>query len=222
MRSPGYNDSVSKVRLLSKPNGGRCGKGNLMPAVQSIAVFCGSRSGLDPAFAQAARALGAGMAEANMRLVYGGGRIGLMGVLADAVLAGGGAVLGVIPEFLTRREVAHEGVAAMEVTDSMHSRKQRMFAAADAFVSMPGGLGTLDETIEVLTWRSLNLHDKPILLCDVAGSVRPLLAAVEAAIEMGFAAPQIRDLFEVTSGVPALLRRLRALPRAAAAEADRL
>jgi uncharacterized protein (TIGR00730 family) len=193
-----------------------------MSAMQSIAVFCGSRPGHNPAFAAAARELGLGLAAANMRLVYGGGRIGLMGVVADAVLEGGGAVLGVIPEFLTRREVAHTGVAAMEVTDSMHSRKQRMFAAADAFVSMPGGLGTLDETIEVLTWRSLDLHDKPILLCDVAGSVRPLLAAIDAAIEMGFATPQIRDLFEVTGGVAALLRRLQALPRVAAVAADRL
>lgn len=193
-----------------------------MPAIHSIAVFCGSNSGTDPAFAQAARELGLGLAAAGMRLVYGGGRVGLMGTVADAVLEAGGAVLGVIPEFLTKREVAHTGVRSMEVTDSMHSRKQLMFAESDAFVSMPGGLGTLDETIEVLTWRSLGLHDKPILLCDVAGSAAPLLAAIEAAIGMGFAAPRIRELFEVVSGVPAVLQRLQALPRAAEVAADRL
>lgn len=196
-----------------------------MSFIQSIAVFCGSRAGNDPAYARAARELGLGMAAARLRLVYGGGRIGLMGVVADAVLEGGGTVLGVIPEFLTRREVAHTGVAQMEVTDSMHSRKQLMFAEADAFVSMPGGLGTLDETIEVLTWRSLDLHDKPVLLCDVAGSAGPLLAAIEAAIQMGFADPRIRGLYEVASGVGALLERLErleTLPRTAAVAADRL
>lgn len=193
-----------------------------MSFIHSIAVFCGSQTGHDPVYAQMARDLGHGLAAAQMRLVYGGGRVGLMGVLADAVLESGGRVLGVIPEFLTRREVAHPGVMDLAVTDSMHSRKQLMFAEADAFVSMPGGLGTLDETIEVLTWRSLALHDKPILLCDVAGSAAPLLAAIEAAIDMGFAAPRVRDLFEVAAGVPALLQRLRALPRTQAAAADRL
>jgi hypothetical protein len=193
-----------------------------MTAIRSIAVFCGSRTGADPAFARAARELGLGLAAAGMRLVYGGGGVGLMGIVADGVLEGGGTVLGVIPEFLTRREVAHAGVADMTVTDSMHSRKQLMFAEADAFVSMPGGLGTLDETIEVLTWRSLDLHDKPILLCDVAGSAAPFLAAIEAAIRLGFADPGVRDLFEVANGVPALLQRLRALPLGVTVAADRL
>jgi uncharacterized protein (TIGR00730 family) len=193
-----------------------------MPAVHSVAVFCGSRFGADPAFAAGARALGRGLAVAGMRLVYGGGRIGLMGAIADAVLEAGGEVLGVIPEFLARLEVAHSGVAELVVTDSMHSRKQRMFAEADAFVSLPGGLGTLDETIEIITWRQLGLHDKPILLCDIAGSAAPLQAAIEAAITLGFASARARDLFEVINGVLPLLERLRALPRAAAAPADRL
>ncbi len=145
-----------------------------MSKSHAVAVFCGSRSGNDPAYHCAAQALGTGLAKAGIRLVYGGGRIGLMGVLADAALAAGGDVLGIIPEFLTRREVAHEGVTKMVVTDSMHSRKQRMFEAADAFVSLPGGLGTLDETIEIITWRQLRLHAKPILICDVAGSAARL------------------------------------------------
>ena len=133
---------------------------------------------------------GTGWREAGIRLVYGGGRIGLMGVMADAALAAGGTVLGVIPEFLTRREVAHEGITELVVTASMHSRKQRMFEAADAFVSLPGGLGTLDETIEIITWRQLGLHAKPILICDVAGSAAPFLATIEAAIAADFAAPR--------------------------------
>lgn len=193
-----------------------------MPAIQSIAVFCGSRSGDHPAFARAARALGHGLAEAGIRLVYGGGRIGLMGALADAVLEAGGEVLGVIPEFLTRHEVAHAGVSDMVTTDSMHSRKQRMFAESDAFVSMPGGIGTLEETIEIITWRQLGLHDKPILLCDVNGSAQPLVGAIEGTITSGFASPETRSLFEVVIGVPALLARLQALPSGLEVPAERL
>ena len=190
--------------------------------LRSVAVFCGAHSGRDPAFAAAARALGQGLARAGIRLVYGGGRIGLMGAVADAALAAGGEVLGVIPDFLTRQEVAHQGIRDLVVTDSMHSRKQHMFMEADAFVSLPGGLGTLDETIEIITWRQLRLHNKPILLCDVAGSARPLLAVIEAAIAAGFAAAEARRLFEVVDGVPALLARLAALHPAPAEAAERL
>ena len=149
-----------------------------MPQIHSVAVFCGARAGSAPVFRQAATALGRGLAEAGIRLVLGGGRIGLMGAVADAALASGGAVTGVIPDFLTRAEVAHPGVRDMVVTDSMHSRKQRMFELSDAFVSLPGGLGTLDETVEIITWRQLRLHAKPVLLCDVAGSAGPFLAMI--------------------------------------------
>jgi hypothetical protein len=193
-----------------------------MTSIHSIAVFCGSRAGDDPRFAEAARQLGHGLARAGIRLVYGGGRVGLMGVVADAVLQGGGNALGVIPEFLTKWEVAHQGVAEMVVTDSMHSRKRHMFEESDAFISMPGGLGTLDETIEILTWRQLRLHDKPILLCDVAGSAAPLVAAIEAAIERGFTPAAARTWFEVLDGVPALLKHLETLPPGAGGPADRL
>lgn len=183
-----------------------------MSAIQSVAVFCGSRVGNDPAFAEATRALGQGLAAAGIRLVYGGGRIGLMGVLADAVIAAGGQASGVIPDFLQQLEVAHQGLTELEITDTMHSRKKRMSDIADAFVTMPGGLGTLDETIEIITWRQLKLHDKPILICDIKGSARPLLAAIEAAIEMGFARPDARNLYETVDGVPGVLARLTALP----------
>jgi uncharacterized protein (TIGR00730 family) len=179
-----------------------------MAEIRTVAVFCGAQAGDDPAYRDAAVALGRGLAEAGISLVFGGGRIGLMGAVADAALAAGGHVIGVIPEFLTKWEVAHEGVADMTVTDSMHTRKRRMFDVADAFVTLPGGLGTLDETIEIITWRQLKLHDKPILLCDVKGSAAPLLAAIEYSIAHGFARSDVRRLYEVVDGVPAVLRRL--------------
>ncbi len=195
-----------------------------MPRIASVAVFCGASLGHDPVFREAAAALGLGLAQAGIRLVYGGGQIGLMGALADAVLAGGGEVVGVIPEFLTRSEVAHERASEMIVTSSMHSRKQRMFELSDAFVSFPGGLGTLDETFEILTWRQLRMHDKPILIGDVAGCAQPLLALIEATIAAGFARADIRELYQVADGIPALLAQLRELAatQAPAAQTSKL
>ena len=187
-----------------------------MPLLRAVAVFCGSREGNDPAFAAAAAALGRGLAEGGMRLVYGGGGIGLMRVLADAALAAGGAVTGVMPAFLRRREVAHPAVADLITTDSMQTRKLLMAELADAFVALPGGLGTLDETVEILTWRQLGLHAKPLILCDVAGSAAAVVGAVEAAIAQGFMGPEGRGLFEVAAGPAATLARLRALAADAA------
>jgi uncharacterized protein (TIGR00730 family) len=192
-----------------------------MPLVRSVAVFCGASAGIGPAFAVAAAALGEGLARAGIRLVYGGGRVGLMGALADACLACGGKVTGVIPEFLTRSEVAHPCADQMIVTDSMHSRKRRMFELADAFVSFAGGLGTMDETFEILTWKQLGLHDKPILICDVAGSAEPLIGLIEATIATGFAQPEVRRLYQVTDGVPALLEAIGAAAPAPVADAER-
>lgn len=162
------------------------------------------------------------MAEAGIRLVYGGGRVGLMGAIADAALEAGGEVIGVIPEFLSLREVAHDKVDRLVISDSMHARKQRMYELSDAFVSLPGGLGTYDETIEVITWRQLGLHDKPIVLCDIGGSAAPLVDAIESAIARGFAAPSARDLFTVTAGVSETLAALRSAERSVEEAADRL
>jgi uncharacterized protein (TIGR00730 family) len=184
-----------------------------MAHIQSAAVFCGSATGTNPAFAAAAQALGEAMAASGIKLVYGGGGIGLMGVVARAVQGAGGDLVGVMPDFLMRREVAHIGTGELIVTDSMHSRKRRMFELADAFVILPGGLGTLDEFFEILTWRQLRLHDKPILICDIAGYAAPWVAIVDTAIANGFAQPGARDLFEVLDGVAALLTRLAMLPR---------
>jgi uncharacterized protein (TIGR00730 family) len=192
-----------------------------MTSIHSLAVFCGSRVGNNPAYAEAGRLLGRGLADAGIRLVYGGGRIGIMGVIADAVLEAGGTVLGVIPEFLTLMEVAHAGATEMVVTDSMHTRKRRLYEESDAFLVMPGGLGTFDEAFEIITWRQLRLHDKPILLCDVEGWARPLVAVIDHAIEQGFADPGCRSLFEVVDGVPALLLRLGSLPAGRGGPGDR-
>ena len=177
-------------------------------ALSSVAVFCGSRFGNDPAYAEAAAAIGRGLAEAGLRLIYGGGKVGLMGVLADAALAAGGQVSGIIPHFLQTREIMHAGVADLTVTDSMHSRKQKMFAEADAFLVLPGGLGTFDETFEIVTWRQLRLHDKPILIVDVKGWARCLIETIDTAIADGFADPSSRALFEHVPDAASALARL--------------
>ncbi len=193
-----------------------------MSEVHSVAVFCGSSAGNDPAHAAAAARFGTALAKAGMRLVYGGGKVGLMGVIADAVIAAGGTVIGVIPEFLRAREVAHPGISETIVTDSMHTRKRRMFDLADAFVALPGGLGTFDETFEILTWRQLKLHDKPILICDVAGSAAPLVGVIEACIAAGFARPDARALYEVVDGVEATVERLKSLAGVPGGQSDLL
>jgi uncharacterized protein (TIGR00730 family) len=193
-----------------------------MPAIRSVAVFCGAASGSRPAYRAAAEAIGAGLAQAGIRLVYGGGGSGLMGVVATAALDAAGDVIGIIPQFLMDREVAHPGVFEMIVTDSMHSRKRQMFDLAEAFIVLPGGLGTLDEAVEIITWRQLGLHDKPILFCDVHGSAAPLVAAVDLAVAEGFAHAAATALFEVLPGPAATLERLANLQPAPATASARL
>lgn len=191
-------------------------------AIQSVVVFCGSRMGVDPAAHAAAAAMGTGLAAAGLRLVYGGGRNGLMGVVADAALAGGASVTGIIPDFLRGLEAAHHGVTDLVVTTTMHDRKTRMYNLADAFVTLPGGLGTLDETVEVITWRQLRLHDKPILVVDVNGWATALVALLDDFIARGFAAPGTRGLYQVVPDVATALQVLRTAPRAPAGEPARL
>jgi uncharacterized protein (TIGR00730 family) len=193
-----------------------------MTHIRSLAVFCGSRVGENPAYVKAGRDLGAGLAEAGIRLVYGGGRVGIMGVVADAVLEAGGDVLGVIPEFLAKWEVAHESVTTMVVTDTMHDRKRRLYEEADAFLIMPGGLGTFDEAFEIITWRQLRLHDKPILICNVDGWADMLIATIDRAIANGFATPACRNLFEVAGTVPAALAQLANMDAGGKGFAERL
>ena len=184
-----------------------------MPAnIRSACVFCGSRVGHDPAWRSGAEALGRGLAAYGIRLIYGGGRVGLMGAVADGALAGGGTVTGIIPDFLRVREVAHPGVTDLLVTDTMHSRKALMFQHADVFVTLPGGLGTLDETAEVITWRQLGQHDKPILVCNLNGWATGLIGLLNEFVRDGFADPSTRALYEVLPDIPAVLRRLVTMP----------
>jgi uncharacterized protein (TIGR00730 family) len=183
-----------------------------MPAIKAVTVFGGAASGHDPVCRETATALGRGLAEAGIAVIFGGGSIGIMGAVADGALDAGGQVIGIIPDFLARREVAHTAVSEMIVTDSMHSRKRRMFEMSDAFVTLPGGLGTLDETFEMITWRQLDLHAKPIIICDVGGWAAPFLALVDSLIGQGFAPRHARDFYEVLDSAEAVVARLSALP----------
>ncbi len=176
--------------------------------MKNICVFCGSANGRRPAYARAARLLGTAMAGKGLGLVYGGGSIGLMGVVADAALAGGSRVVGVIPRALARREIAHHGLTRLEVVPTMHARKARMAALSDAFVAMPGGIGTLEELFEVLTWGYLGIHAKPTGLLDVGGYWRPLIRLLDHAVEEGFLRPAHRKLVVVDRSPARLLERL--------------
>lgn len=178
--------------------------------IRSVAVFCGSRTGHDPAHEAAALALGAGLAESGMRLVYGGGAVGLMGAVARGCIGGGGVAHGVIPSFLIQAERAHVAATELEVTPSMHARKTRMFDLADAFVTLSGGLGTLDETVEILTWKQLGLHDKPVLILDINGWARPFLGLVDSLVDQGFVSEANRRLYAVAADVSSALAMLRA------------
>jgi hypothetical protein len=157
-----------------------------MATLTSVCVYCGSSGRVAPAYRQAAVELGTALAQAGIELVYGGGRVGLMGLLADAALAAGGRVVGIIPGHIQALEVDHNNLSELVVVDSMHERKRMMVERSDAFVVLPGGLGTLDETFEVITWKQLRLHDKPIVIADIAGYWAPLLALFEHLDTNGF------------------------------------
>ena len=187
-------------------------KGNIiMTYPSSVAVFCGSKFGADPMHEASARALGQGLAERDIRLVYGGGGIGLMGAVATSALDKGGEVKGIIPEFIVKMEVGDLPGVDQEQTDSMHSRKRRMFELSDAFVAISGGLGTLDELIEITTWKQLRLHDKPIILLNQGGYWDDFIRMFANVIEGGFASEanaalitvvdSVEKVFEVLSGV---------------------
>jgi hypothetical protein len=152
------------------------------------------------------------IAQAGLKLVYGGGRVGLMGVVADAALAAGGNVVGIIPEHLNSVEIGHQHVTELRIVPNMHERKHLMFEMSDAFVILPGGIGTLDEAFEIITWRQLHLHDKPVILVDSAGYWRPFLDLIDHIIAQGFASAAIRRLFQVVGGVEDVMPALAAAP----------
>ena len=174
----------------------------------SVCVFCGSRYGVNPGHRAAARDLGVALAEAEMRLVYGAGDVGLMGELARAAQAAGGETFGVIPQHLLAREVGRRDLSTFVVTETMHERKKVMFMNAHAIVALPGGPGTLDELFEVLTWRQLGLHAKPVFLLNVGGYWDPLLALIEHILQEGFAERAFGAYLEPVATVPALMARL--------------
>lgn len=176
--------------------------------MNSICVFCGSSKGFNPLHANITRLAGAMLAKRNIRLVYGAGNIGLMGILADAVLENGGEVLGVIPEFLKEKEVCHTGLTELIVTQTMHQRKEIMANRSDGFIVLPGGYGTLDEFFEILTWRQLHLHDKPIGILNFNGYYDHLLAHVRQMWREGFLRESNLSLITVSENFPELLEKM--------------
>jgi hypothetical protein len=186
--------------------------------MKSVCVYCGSNSGARPIYAERAAALGRRLASEGLAVVYGGGNVGLMGIVADAALQAGGEVVGVIPEQLVGMEVAHRGVTRLEIVADMHSRKARMFELADGFIALPGGFGTLDEMFEMLTWRQLGLGDKPCAFLDVDGFWAPLMAMLDHMVAERFLHPgQRHDLWH-GEDTDALLAWMRAYAPVSAAK----
>lgn len=183
-----------------------------MTVIRSVCVYCGSSLGESQVYTAQAQILGRILGENGIRLVYGGGRIGLMGVVAEAALAAGGEVVGIIPHHLHDWEVGHTGLTELHVVDSMHTRKRMMVEMSDAFIALPGGLGTLDEFFEVITWRQLKLHDKPVIILNVEDYWHPLLALIETVIERGFARRTATNLFTIVDDAEKILPVLRAEP----------
>ncbi len=187
----------------------------MKPVVRRLCVFCGSASGTQTVYADAARQFGRLMVAENWELVFGAGHIGLMGVIADAVLQAGGVAIGVIPRSLVDRELAHGGLTELHVVETMHERKARMADLSDAFVALPGGYGTCDELFEILTWAQLRLHAKPVGLLNVANYFDPLLAWLDQTVSLGFVRPDDRRLL-LSSADPAHLLHLLETHRSSA------
>lgn len=174
--------------------------------VRRVAVYCGSANGSQPAFRAEATALGKAIAAAGMGLVYGGANVGLMGAVADAVLAGGAEVIGILPAVLAGREIAHTGLTSLEMVPTMHERKARMAELADAFLVLPGGYGTLDELMEAVTWAQLGLHDKPCILINTAGYWNGLLEFLDSIVAAGFLKAENRQLLQVAESAADAVR----------------
>lgn len=185
-----------------------------MAVVKRLCVYCGSSARVDETYRAAATRFGALMARAGIELVYGGGRVGLMGLVANAALADGGRVTGIIPGHLHDLEVGHSGVSELIVVDNMHERKKLMFDLSDAFTVLPGGLGTLDETFEIITWRQLKLHEKPVIIVNIRGYWAPLKGLLDHAVDTGFAPPRAHGFYQFVDSVEDVLAALAAAPQA--------
>lgn len=178
--------------------------------IQNIAIFCASSNGVDLLYRSAAETLGRTLAERNIGVIYGGSNVGLMQAVAEASLAAGGRVVGVIPEVLVDLEVAHHGITELHITDTMHSRKALMSSKADAFIALPGGYGTFEELFEVLTWQALKLHAKPVLLLNINGFYDKLLDFLDHCVDQGVLKPKNRALLLVANTIEDALMRLEA------------
>ncbi|AME22524.1 MULTISPECIES: LOG family protein [Burkholderiaceae] len=178
--------------------------------MKAVCVYCGSSNGARPIYAEAAKAFGRALVEADLALVYGGGSVGLMGTIADEVLAHGGRAIGVIPELLMNKEVGHKGLTELHVVPDMHQRKKKMADLSDAFVSMPGGVGTFEELFEVYTWAQLRYHDKPVALLNIDNYYDPLLAMLRHTVEEGFMRAPFLDMLQVASDPVKLIGALKA------------
>ena len=183
-----------------------------MAELRALCVYCGSSDRVDDRHLAAAAALGRAAAERGVRIVFGGGRVGLMGVLADAALGAGGSVTGIIPRHLMALEVGHEAIGDLRIVATMHERKMLMCDISDAFCVLPGGFGTLDETFEIVTWRQLQLHDKPVVLVNLAGFWDPLVALIEHQAAAGYVRPAHLDLFQVVDSIEAVFDSVAAAP----------
>ena len=179
-------------------------------SITSVCVYCGSCNGVSERYAEAARAVATALAERNIRIIYGGGHVGLMGIVADTALKAGTKVIGIIPEHIKAKEVQHTGLTELHVVADMHTRKRMMVERSEAFVILPGGLGTLDEAFEILTWKKLHLHNKPVVLLNLDGYWDPFIALIDRIVAEGFATAADRVLFEVAATVPDVLRILDA------------
>jgi len=181
-----------------------------MTRLTSLCVYCGSQSGIHPSHRVVARRLGTLLGENRIKLIFGAGKVGLMGVVADAALAAGGEAIGIIPHNLNRVELAHHRLTEIHVVNSMHERKQLMFELADAFAVLPGGLGTLDEMIEIVTWRQLRLHKMPVILIDHQGYWKPFYDLINHVVKEGFAHSSVKHLYTIVSDVEDVISTIEA------------
>ncbi|TAL92453.1 MAG: TIGR00730 family Rossman fold protein [Paraburkholderia sp.] len=177
--------------------------------MKAVCVYCGSSDGARPLYAEAARAFGRALVEADLALVYGGGKVGLMGVIADEVMAAGGRAIGVIPELLVNKEVGHTGLTELHVVPDMHQRKKMMADLSDAFVAMPGGAGTLEELFEVFTWAQLGYHQKPVAVLNTDGFYDPLVALLRHTVDEGFMQQKYFDILQIDANPDVLIGKLQ-------------
>jgi uncharacterized protein (TIGR00730 family) len=176
--------------------------------IRSVCIFCGSAPGARPSYSRAAEEMGVALAKAGLTLVYGGGKLGLMGIVADAVLKAGGRVVGVIPRMLIERECAHPNLTSQHVVNTMHERKTLMADMSDAFVGLPGGMGTFDELVEIVTWAQLGLHAKPVILANIENYYAPLYAMLDNAVQEKFVTVESRSRWRNAESVPDVMRIL--------------